>query len=132
MLDETCVCVYVVRVFIKICCCMRKCIFRVTNIVEVTYNATTLTERIPLVDRVNDSFPSGFVFCIWLLLLLLVTRRPNSMETMEDIAFGDWPGQPMDLAGSNPWLPAYGYQPPTTLLEKEDFLGHPGTKSVVI
>ncbi|KAK9695557.1 hypothetical protein QE152_g32494 [Popillia japonica] len=44
---------------------------------------------------------------------------------MEDIAFGDWPGQPMDLAGSNPWLPAYGYQPPTTLLEKEDFLGHP-------
>ncbi|KAI4460288.1 hypothetical protein MML48_6g00009947 [Holotrichia oblita] len=44
---------------------------------------------------------------------------------MEDIAFGDWPGQPMDLSGSNPWLPAYGYQPPTTLLEKEDFLGHP-------
>ncbi|GJQ85814.1 hypothetical protein Trydic_g20369 [Trypoxylus dichotomus] len=45
---------------------------------------------------------------------------------MEDIAFGDWPGQPMDLsAGGNSWLPAYGYQPPTTLLEKEDFLGHP-------
>lgn len=45
---------------------------------------------------------------------------------MEDIAFSDWPGQPVDLAGSNPWLPAYGFQPPTTLLEREDFLGNPG------
>lgn len=48
-------------------------------------------------------------------------------DAMEDIAFGDWPGQPADLSGSNPWLPAYGYQQPTPLLEKEDFLGHPGT-----
>lgn len=56
--------------------------------------------RIPLRDRVND--------------------------TMEDIAFSDWPGQPVDLSGSNPWLPAYGFQPPTTLLDRDDFLGNPG------
>lgn len=44
---------------------------------------------------------------------------------MEDIAFGDWPGQTMDLNGSNhPWLPAYGFQQP--ILEKDDFLGSPG------
>lgn len=51
---------------------------------------------------------------------------PSVNDTMEDIAFSDWPGQPVDLAGSNPWLPAYGFQPPTALLEREDFLGHPG------
>lgn len=46
--------------------------------------------------------------------------------TMDDIAFSDWPGSPVDLSGSNPWLPAYGYQPPATLLDKDDFLGNPG------
>lgn len=46
---------------------------------------------------------------------------------MEEIAFSDWPGQPVDLnAGNNPWQPAYGFQTPTTLLEKEDFIGNPG------
>lgn len=50
---------------------------------------------------------------------------------MEDIAFSDWPGQPVDLnAGNNPWLPAYGFQTPTSLLEKEDFIGNPGTYEV--
>ncbi|CAH0559669.1 unnamed protein product [Brassicogethes aeneus] len=45
---------------------------------------------------------------------------------MEDIAFSDWPGQPADLnTGSNPWLPAYGFQTPSALLEKEDFIGNP-------
>ncbi|XP_017783603.1 PREDICTED: uncharacterized protein LOC108567571 isoform X2 [Nicrophorus vespilloides] len=44
---------------------------------------------------------------------------------MEDIAFSDWPGQHLDLAGSNPWLPAYGFQQPHTLLDKDDFLGNP-------
>ncbi|XP_072386474.1 uncharacterized protein [Diabrotica undecimpunctata] len=45
---------------------------------------------------------------------------------MEEIAFSDWPGQPVDLnAGNNPWLPAYGYTAPTTLLEREDFIGNP-------
>lgn len=45
---------------------------------------------------------------------------------MDDIAFGDWPGQPVDLSGSNPWLPAYGFQPPHSLLDKDDFIGNPG------
>ncbi|GLV31576.1 hypothetical protein CBL_07337 [Carabus blaptoides fortunei] len=45
---------------------------------------------------------------------------------MDDIAFSDWPGPPVDLSGSNPWLPAYGYQPPSTLLDKDDFIGNPG------
>lgn len=45
---------------------------------------------------------------------------------MEEIAFSDWPGQPVDLnAGNNPWLPAYGFQTPSALLEKEDFIGNP-------
>ncbi|XP_022919273.1 serine-rich adhesin for platelets [Onthophagus taurus] len=44
---------------------------------------------------------------------------------MEDLALSEWPGQPVDLNGSNPWLPAYGFQQPMTLLDKEDFLGHP-------
>lgn len=46
---------------------------------------------------------------------------------MEEIAFSDWPGQPLDLTGSNPWLPAYGFQPPHTMFDKDDFIGNPGT-----
>lgn len=46
---------------------------------------------------------------------------------MEEIAFNDWPGQPVDLAtGGNPWLPAYGFQAPPPMLEREDFIGNPG------
>lgn len=45
---------------------------------------------------------------------------------MDDIAFSDWPGQPVDLSSSNPWLPAYGYQQPSALLDKDDFIGNPG------
>ncbi|XP_057659058.1 uncharacterized protein LOC130895646 isoform X1 [Diorhabda carinulata] len=45
---------------------------------------------------------------------------------MEEIAFSDWPGQPVDLnAGNNSWLPAYGFTAPCTLLEREDFIGNP-------
>lgn len=50
----------------------------------------------------------------------------NILRKMDEIAFSDWPGSPVDLSGSNPWLPAYGYQPPSSLLDKEDFLGNPG------
>nr|CAH7713701.1 unnamed protein product [Callosobruchus chinensis]CAI5849819.1 unnamed protein product [Callosobruchus analis] len=46
---------------------------------------------------------------------------------MEEVAFSEWPGQPVDLdGGGNPWLPAYGCQTPAALLEREDFLGNPG------
>lgn len=47
---------------------------------------------------------------------------------MEEIAFSDWPGQPIDgNPGANSWLPAYGFQTPSALLlEREDFLGNPG------
>ena len=41
---------------------------------------------------------------------------------MEDVAFSDWP----DGAATNSWLPAYGFQTPSALLEREDFLGNPG------
>uniref|UniRef100_A0A1Y1LXI2 Uncharacterized protein n=2 Tax=Photinus pyralis TaxID=7054 RepID=A0A1Y1LXI2_PHOPY len=44
---------------------------------------------------------------------------------MDEIAFNDWPGQPMDLSGSNHWLPAYGFQQFHTVLDKEDFIGNP-------
>ncbi|KAJ8985604.1 hypothetical protein NQ317_015097 [Molorchus minor] len=38
---------------------------------------------------------------------------------MEEVAFSDWPGQPVDLnSGNNPWMPAYGFQTPTALLER--------------
>lgn len=50
------------------------------------------------------------------------------LNRMDDIALGDWPGQPVDLSGSNPWLPAYGFQPPHSLLDKNDFIGNPGRK----
>lgn len=53
-------------------------------------------------------------------------RRVNVCE-MEEIAFKDWPGQPVDL-NCGPWLPAYGFQTPTALLEREDFVGNPGKK----
>ncbi|XP_018323997.1 uncharacterized protein LOC108736170 isoform X2 [Agrilus planipennis] len=43
---------------------------------------------------------------------------------MDDIAFSDWPGQPVDLSGTNSWLPAYGFQPSHALLE-QDFIGNP-------
>lgn len=49
---------------------------------------------------------------------------------MDDIAFSDWPGQPVDLSGSNPWLPAYGYQQPAALLDKDDFIGNPGQRKI--
>lgn len=51
---------------------------------------------------------------------------------MDDIAFGDWPGQPVDLSSSNPWLPAYGFHTPRTLLDKDDFIGNPGRVSFLI
>ncbi|KAK4881760.1 hypothetical protein RN001_005079 [Aquatica leii] len=44
---------------------------------------------------------------------------------MDEIAFNDWPGQPMDLSGSNHWLPAYGFQQLHTILDKDDFIGNP-------
>ncbi|KAL1506213.1 hypothetical protein ABEB36_005613 [Hypothenemus hampei] len=45
---------------------------------------------------------------------------------MDEIAFQDWPGLPMDVnGGNNPWTPAYGFQMPGVLLEKEDFIGNP-------
>ncbi|XP_030755529.1 uncharacterized protein LOC115881940 isoform X3 [Sitophilus oryzae] len=47
---------------------------------------------------------------------------------MEEVSFQDWPGQPVDLnnTGTNPWMPAYGLQPPiSALLDKEDFAGNP-------
>ncbi|XP_066159299.1 serine-rich adhesin for platelets isoform X1 [Euwallacea fornicatus] len=45
---------------------------------------------------------------------------------MDEVAFQDWPGPPADMnSGSNPWMPAYGYQTPPALLEKEDFIGNP-------
>ncbi|XP_060527330.1 uncharacterized protein LOC132702599 isoform X2 [Cylas formicarius] len=45
---------------------------------------------------------------------------------MEEVAFQDWPGQPVDLnSGNNPWMPAYGFQTPSSLLEKDDFAGNP-------
>ncbi|CAH1106269.1 unnamed protein product, partial [Psylliodes chrysocephalus] len=45
---------------------------------------------------------------------------------MEEIAFSDWPGQPVDLnSGNNPWLPAYGFTAPSALLERDDFIGNP-------
>ncbi|CAH1161433.1 unnamed protein product [Phyllotreta striolata] len=45
---------------------------------------------------------------------------------MEEIAFSDWPGQPVDLnSGNNPWLPAYGFAAPSVLLERDDFNGNP-------
>lgn len=52
---------------------------------------------------------------------------------MEDVAISDWPtdwpGQALDLNGSNSWLPAYGFQTPSALLEREDFIGSPGKLS---
>ncbi|VEN58747.1 unnamed protein product, partial [Callosobruchus maculatus] len=51
---------------------------------------------------------------------------------MEEVAFSEWPGQPVDLdGGGNPWLPAYGCQTPAALLEREDFLGNPGSVGIV-
>ncbi|KAL3276888.1 hypothetical protein HHI36_012259 [Cryptolaemus montrouzieri] len=51
---------------------------------------------------------------------------------MEDVAINDWPtdwpGQAFDLNGSNPWLPAYGFQTPSALLERDDFIGNPAEK----
>ncbi|KAF7286697.1 hypothetical protein GWI33_004323 [Rhynchophorus ferrugineus] len=45
---------------------------------------------------------------------------------MDEVSFQDWPGQPVDLnSGNNPWMPAYGLQPPSVLLEKDDFAGNP-------
>ncbi|XP_050297290.1 uncharacterized protein LOC126736792 [Anthonomus grandis grandis] len=45
---------------------------------------------------------------------------------MEEVSIQDWPGPPLDLnSGNNPWMPAYGYQTPNALLEKEDFIGNP-------
>uniref|UniRef100_A0AAR5PQ87 Uncharacterized protein n=1 Tax=Dendroctonus ponderosae TaxID=77166 RepID=A0AAR5PQ87_DENPD len=45
---------------------------------------------------------------------------------MDEVAFQDWPGPPVDMnAGNNPWMPAYGFQTPSALLEKEDFIGNP-------
>nr|XP_015839686.1 PREDICTED: uncharacterized protein LOC661447 isoform X2 [Tribolium castaneum] len=41
---------------------------------------------------------------------------------MEDVAFNEWP----DIgSGANSWLPAYGFQTPTALLDRDDFLGNP-------
>lgn len=31
-----------------------------------------------------------------------------------------------DFGGGNSWLPAYGFQPPQTLLDKDDFINNPG------
>lgn len=64
--------------------------------------------------------------CVSVYMLLPLVDRVNDLK-MEDIAFSDWPGQPVDLNnGNNPWLPAYGFQTPATLLEREDFIGNPG------
>lgn len=63
---------------------------------------------------------------MWCSVSFLVWVCANVCEMMDDIAFSDWPGPPVDLSGSNPWLPAYGYQPPSTLLDKDDFIGNPG------
>lgn len=52
---------------------------------------------------------------------------------MDEVAFQDWPGPPVDMnAGNNPWMPAYGFQTPSALLEKEDFIGNPGKWFLVL
>jgi hypothetical protein len=42
---------------------------------------------------------------------------------MEEMAVSEW-SERMDIAGSNPWLPAYGFQQPTqlqqALLQQQD------------
>lgn len=58
--------------------------------------------------------------------MLPLVDRVNDLK-MEDIAFSDWPGQPVDFSSeNNPWLPAYGFQTPSTLLDNDDFNGNPG------
>lgn len=55
----------------------------------------------------------------------MIAVGKNSSE-MEEVALQDWPGPPVDLSGNNSWMPAYGFQTPSALLEKDDFIGNPG------
>lgn len=55
----------------------------------------------------------------------MIAVGKNSSE-MEEVALQDWPGPPVDISGNNSWMPAYGFQTPSALLEKDDFIGNPG------
>lgn len=55
----------------------------------------------------------------------MIAVGKNSPE-MEEVALQDWPGPPVDISGNNSWMPAYGFQTPSALLEKDDFIGNPG------
>ncbi|CAG9772900.1 unnamed protein product [Ceutorhynchus assimilis] len=44
---------------------------------------------------------------------------------MNEVRIQDWPSTDLNSAVSNSWMPAYGFQTPALMLEKEDFVGNP-------
>lgn len=58
-------------------------------------------------------------------MLLLLVDRVNDLK-MEDMEYSEWSEQSEEITCSNnSWLPAYGFQTPTTLLER-DYVGNRG------